>query len=351
MKKPTAGLIQSMTGYGQGQALLPSGSKLSLDIKSVNSRHLDLTFKMADDFRTYEALLREHISARVKRGKLECRLTISIDDNSSAKATPATIDEQALVALLNAITRVQNIANADSRNFAAGIGTGTDTSNTAFPLAPVSALDLLRWPGIYAIPQETLPISAEFTSSNTDNTDTHDTTDPDSAAIGAVVNLALDAYTQSRLREGQQTANVMLAYASQMAALVDSLSLQLPSINADLLKKFSDKAIDRISNNPNSEAKLNSEEALARISQELVLLALRADLSEEISRLTSHLAELRNTLAGVGPVGKKLDFLMQEFNREANTLGSKAPSLEVSRVAIDLKLLIEQIREQVQNLE
>jgi uncharacterized protein (TIGR00255 family) len=344
MKKPTAGLIQSMTGYGQGQAKLASGGKLALDIKSVNSRHLDLTFKMPDDFRAYEALLREHISARVKRGKLECRVTLSLDDNGLAKAAPAAIDEQALLALLNAITRVQSIANADSRNLAVG----TDANSTVFHLAPISALDLLRWPGIYATPQETFPVIAELTSSDPDATDA---TDPNSASIAEAVNLALDAYTQSRLREGQQTANVMLAYASQMAALVDTLSLQLPSINADLLKKFSDKAIDRISNNPNSEAKLNSEEAHARISQELVLLALRADLSEEISRLNSHLAELRNTLAGVGPVGKKLDFLMQEFNREANTLGSKAPSLEVSRVAIDLKLLIEQIREQVQNLE
>ena len=133
--------------------------------------------------------------------------------------------------------------------------------------------------------------------------------------------------------------------------LIESLAQQLPAINAELLKKFSDKAFDRLTNLLSPDVKLNTDDALARINQELVLLAMRADISEEISRLHSHLSELQNTLEGTGPVGKKLDFLMQEFNREANTLGSKAPSLEVSRVALDLKLLIEQIREQVQNLE
>ncbi len=335
MKIPTAGLIQSMTGYGQGQALLPSGSNLALDIKSVNSRHLDLTFKMPDDFRLHEAMLREHISAKIKRGKLECRVTLTADKSGTAAASAPTVDETALKALVNALANVELIAKAQI----------DPATNAEISLAPFSALDLLRWPGIYSQPdtQAQRAIDSDLSQAEPSN--------PEKIAIAAIVDLAIDAYIQSRLREGQQTANVMLGYASQMAALVDSLSQQLPAINKELLQKFSDKAIERLTNHPNSELKLNTEEALARINQELVLLALRADVSEEITRLNSHLAELRNTLAGAGPVGKKLDFLMQEFNREANTLGSKAPSLEVSRVAIDLKLLIEQIREQVQNLE
>jgi uncharacterized protein (TIGR00255 family) len=339
MKLPTAGLIQSMTGYGQGQALLPSGGNLALDIKSVNSRHLDLTFKMPDDFRLHEAMLREHISAKIKRGKLECRVTLTADKSGTATTSAPMIDETALKALVNALANVELIAKAQ-------IGPAT---NAAISLAPFSALDLLRWPGIYSQP-DTQPDTQPQRAIDSDLPEA-EPSDPEKIAIAAIVDLAIDAYIQSRLREGQQTANVMLGYASQMAALVDSLSQQLPAINKELLQKFSDKAIERLTNHPNSELKLNTEEALARINQELVLLALRADVSEEIARLNSHLAELRNTLAGAGPVGKKLDFLMQEFNREANTLGSKAPSLEVSRVAIDLKLLIEQIREQVQNLE
>jgi uncharacterized protein (TIGR00255 family) len=291
----------------------------------------------------HEAMLREHISAKIKRGKLECRVTLTADKSNTATTSAPTIDETALKGLVNALAHVELIAKAQI----------DPTTNAAISLAPFSALDLLRWPGIYSQPDSqpnTQPDTQPQRAIDSDLSEA-EPSDPEKIAIAAIVDLAIDAYIQSRLREGQQTANVMLGYASQMATLVDSLSQQLPAINKELLQKFSDKAIERLTNHPNSELKLNTEEALARINQELVLLALRADVSEEIARLNSHLAELRNTLAGAGPVGKKLDFLMQEFNREANTLGSKAPSLEVSRVAIDLKLLIEQIREQVQNLE
>jgi uncharacterized protein (TIGR00255 family) len=347
MTKIAENHVQSMTGFAQVVQRIAMGpstngapgdnSTLLLELRSVNSRYLDLTFKVPDELRQFESLLREHISAKVKRGKVECRLSLKRDGASDENSLMNnTLDTQALAALLKASSDVY--AQASS----AGLS----------PAQP-STLDLLRWPGIWSTPTKT---------STVENTDANTTLD--TVQLTAIANETLAEFTKSRLREGAQTAKAMLAYTDAIETLVTRLAEKLPDINADIQKRFSDKVWERLQGmtptdaskadngkTKATEALLKTEEAQHRINQELVMMAMRADVSEEISRLQAHIQELRKTLAGSGAVGKKLDFLMQEFNREANTLGSKAPNLEVSKASTELKLAIEQIREQVQNLE
>jgi uncharacterized protein (TIGR00255 family) len=312
----TSGQIQSMTGFGQRQLQINASCVLSIEFKSVNSRFLDLSFKVPDDVRVHESLLRELIGKQVKRGKLECRVSVKTADATAGEQRLNDDDLQRLFALA---TRVH-----------------AQAEQSGITLAQFSALDLLRWPGMLGHGDakwdgelNAIEISALH--------------------IEEVAQGALAEFTSSRLREGAQTSQAMLSYVDHIETLVNTVELRLVEINAELLKRFTDKAIERLGSAIHEA--LDLPEVKARISQELVLLAMRADVSEELSRLRSHILEIRKILTGEGPVGKKLDFLMQEFNREANTLGSKAPSVEVSKIAVELKLLIEQIREQVQNLE
>jgi uncharacterized protein (TIGR00255 family) len=343
------GHIQSMTGFAQvvnrvslGSDSTNENATLLVELKSVNSRYLDLTFKVPDELRHFESSLREQISAKVKRGKLECRVSLKRDNANDENALAGNqLNKEALKALIAANQEL--IASAA----AAGL-------NVAQP----NALDLLRLPGIWARP----PTEENTSSGNIQP----DSTQLEWLMLGALANQALHEFTQSRLREGAQTALAMLRYCDEIDALVLSLEAKLPQINAEVQKRFSDKVWERLLGAPNLGASnqtakpgnaeklenlLKAEDSQNRINQELVLMAMRADVSEEITRLKAHIAELRKTLSGSGAVGKKLDFLMQEFNREANTLGSKAPNLEVSKASTELKLAIEQIREQVQNLE
>jgi uncharacterized protein (TIGR00255 family) len=351
------GHIQSMTGFAQVVNRIHLGpsaasaqaradnATLLLELRSVNSRYLDLTFKIPDELRHFESLLREQISARVKRGKVECRISLKRDNASDDPLTGNKIHKEALDALLSANKHV--IANALS---------------SGLQLAPPNSLDILRWPGIWTkIPPEDELNASDIADSAAESAEL------DRVTLVAITEKTLDEFIKSRLREGAQTAKAMLQYGDEIDALVANLDAKLPQINAEIQKRFSDKVWERLIERPlgagsvvdqvrasNAEkvtGLLKTEDSQNRINQELVLLAMRADVSEEITRLKAHIAELRKTLAGSGAVGKKLDFLMQEFNREANTLGSKAPNLEVSKASTELKLAIEQIREQVQNLE
>jgi uncharacterized protein (TIGR00255 family) len=347
------GQIQSMTGFAQvvrrvkfGQEATSENATLTIELRSVNSRYLDLTFKAPDDLRHFESLLRELISAQVKRGKLECRVALKRDTTpADASLAQHMLNKVALSSLLAASSEVLIAAQAN------GVA-----------IAAPSTLDILKWPGVWGM---------EHSSNHVDLDAQHGQTMEASQNtliaredVSAVAQQCLADFAASRLREGAQTAKAMLAYCDEIAALVARLDAKLPSINAEIQNRFAEKVWDRLSNasasagddskaanGKNLHTILKTEDAQNRINQELVLMAMRADVSEEISRLKAHIQEFRTTLAGAGAVGKKLDFLMQEFNREANTLGSKAPNLEVSKASTELKLAIEQIREQVQNLE
>jgi uncharacterized protein (TIGR00255 family) len=340
------GEIQSMTGFAQvvnrislGPELGAENATLLLELRSVNSRYLDLTFKIPDELRHFESLLREQISTKVKRGKLECRVSLK-RDNSADDNT------------LNG-----NKLNKEALNllFAANQTVITTALAMGLQVAMPNSLDILRWPGVWA--------KSGVDASESQNAEglVGDGVQLDRDNLTTIAAQVLSEFTKSRLREGAQTAKAMLQYGDQIESLVLGLEAKLPEINTEIQKRFSDKVWERLLGGATEAVKtgnadrtvniLKTEDSQNRINQELVLMAMRADVSEEISRLKAHIAELQKTLSGSGPVGKKLDFLMQEFNREANTLGSKAPNVDVSKVSTELKLAIEQIREQVQNLE
>lgn len=300
-----------MTGYAVTTKEAAAGT-LTIEIKSVNSRFLDLQFRINDDVRAVEPALREAIMGRVTRGKVECRLSFGRKAKSDAGQTLNT-------ALLLDLTALQNAVRQQ------------------FPEAlPLSVNELLRWPGVIAeaeIGQETLQ-----------------------AEVAAAMRAALDAFVDSRAREGAAMEAMLLVRVDAMDQIVLDITPLIPQVVLQFQHKATQRmqeALGLASQNSAIAANqaLSHQEALERIRQEVTLYGIRIDVSEELSRLAAHLAETRQILKRGGQVGKRLDFMMQELNREANTLGAKAAVKELSDASMALKLLIEQMREQVQNLE
>lgn len=299
-----------MTGYAVTTQEAAVGT-LTIEIKSVNSRFLDLQFRINDDLRAVEPILREAIMARITRGKVECRLSFGRKVKSDASQTLNAALLQDLAVLQNAVR--QHFIDA----------------------APLSVNELLRWPGIIAeaeIGQETL--QAEVT-----------------AAIGT----ALDAFIDSRAREGAALEAMLLARIDAMDQIVRDITPLIPQVVLQFQQKATERMQEALAlasqNSTTASQALSRQEALERIRQEVSLYGIRIDVAEELSRLAAHLNETRQILKKGGQVGKRLDFMMQELNREANTLGAKAAVKELSDASMALKLLIEQMREQVQNLE
>jgi len=296
-----------MTGYAVATSESAAGT-LTIEIKSVNSRFLDLQFRINDDLRALEPDLRAQVMAAITRGKVEVRLSFG------RKAAAA--GSQALNApLLAELARLQQDVQG---HFAAA--------------APLSVAELLRWPGV--IEEEQLG---------------QESLQADVAARGA---RAVRAFVESRQREGAALEAVLLARVEAMEAIVARITPLVPQI----VTQFQHKAIERMQDAlglacQGSNAALSRQDAMERIRQEVILYGIRIDVSEELSRLSAHLTETRHLLKKGGQLGKRLDFMMQELNREANTLGAKASAKELSDASMELKLLIEQMREQVQNLE
>ncbi|MCC6533623.1 MAG: YicC family protein [Burkholderiales bacterium] len=288
-------MIHSMTGYASVARTLPS-CRLSVELRAVNSRYLDISFRLPEELRALETQLRETLMARVQRGKLECKVNIT---DLPAEQRLLTVNRELLLRLAGAASEIQAAVPA-----AAAMNVG----------------DILRWPGMIG----ELDLSLDELG----------------GACIATVAQALDELNASREREGAKLAQVILDRAARMQELVDGIAPKIPQ----LVKSYGDKLSARL-----AEAGLNPDDD--RMRQEIVLFASRIDVDEELSRLHAHVKELRHVLAKGGPVGRRLDFLMQEFNREANTLGSKSADLESTQVAVELKVLIEQMREQVQNIE
>ncbi|RJG00319.1 YicC family protein [Noviherbaspirillum sedimenti] len=301
-----------MTGYAVTARETAAGT-VTVELKSVNSRFLDLQFKLNDDLRAVEPALREAIMARVARGKLECRLSFG---RRHAEGGVQALNQ----ALLNSLTQLQ------------------DSVLLQFPgAAPLSVNELLRWPGVI----EEAQISQEALQ----------------ADILATLATALDAFIETRAREGAAMQNVILARVDATQDIVQRITPLVPQVIA----QFQQKAIERMQEalgfalqdeaGAAASPAATREEALDRIRQEVTVYGIRIDVAEELARLAAHLEETRHILKKGGPVGKRLDFMMQELNREANTLGSKAALKELADASMELKLLIDQMREQVQNLE
>ncbi|GAB1461996.1 YicC/YloC family endoribonuclease [Thauera sp.] len=288
-------MVQSMTGFAVQTRDLGSVS-LHLELRSVNSRYLDLGFRIVDDLRAAEPAIRERISARLGRGKVECRLNLQ-----SGHAVPRGM------ALNGAL--LDQLADAQ------------DTLRARFPDAqPLSVNELLRWPGMLADDSlgfdEMLP------------------------AIVALTDAALDELVATRQREGGKLADMIRERVARMRELVTQATPRMPAVVLEYQERLTAKLRDAV-------ASLDED----RVRQEVALYAQRIDVDEELTRLSTHLDEVERILKGAGAAGKRLDFLMQELNREANTLASKSPATDITAIAMEMKVLIEQMREQVQNLE
>ncbi|PLX75591.1 MAG: YicC family protein [Azoarcus sp.] len=288
-------MIHSMTGFAvQTRDLGPVS--LHLELRSVNSRYLDLNFRIVEDLRQAEPAIREQITGRLSRGKVECRL--NLQTNNAAPRTLA-LNSGLLAQLADAQTKVQ----------------------AQFPSAkPMSVGELLRWPGMLA-----------------DDGVTFEQMQP---AIAELARAALDELVATRGREGEKLAEMIRERIARMRELVAIATPRMPAIVVEYQNKLTARLREAV-------ATLDED----RVRQEVALYAQRIDVAEELTRLTTHLDELERILKAGGAAGKRLDFLMQELNREANTLASKSPATDITAVAMEMKVLIEQIREQVQNLE
>ena len=288
-------MIFSMTGYATRTFDLECGA-LHIELKSVNSRYLDFQFRVCDELRVVEPALRELFSARLTRGKLECRVGFS---PATARAQPLTLNIELLERLKTYETQVL----------------------AEFPVSTRLAVnDVLRWPGMLG------------------------NDSPDIEALApACLNLAREAledFSASRAREGEKLTAVILERVARMRELVRDVAPRIPLAQAAFQDKLKQRLVDAIGSADDD-----------RIRQEVAVFSVRIDVAEELARLSTHLDEVERVLKAGGASGKRLDFLMQELNREANTLGSKSVMSEVSQTAMELKLLIEQMREQIQNLE
>lgn len=289
-------MIFSMTGYASAQREWPQGA-LQVELRAVNHRFLDVSMRLPEEFRPLESAIREKLAARLNRGKVECRIAFNAQqgvDSSSLQLNRKLAES--LLAL------------------------GKELSDIAPEARPLSVGEVLRWPGVLAndvLPPETLQ-----------------------AAAIELLDSALEDFVASRGREGEKLAALINERATQMEALVADVKPRIPTIVADYEARLTQRFMDALGTHDED-----------RIRQEIVLFAQRVDIAEELDRLTAHISELRRILKASGAAGKRLDFMMQELNREANTLGSKSVAVESSRVSMELKVLIEQMREQVQNIE
>ena len=288
-------MVHSMTAFSRHETDAPWGS-LVWELRTVNHRFLELAFHLPDNSRDLESRLRESTRQRLARGKLDATLRI----NHTVAETHLQINRNALLQLLATLEQVRR----DAPEF-----------------GHASPIDLLRWPGV--LEDRNAKLFEDFMRLAED-----------------AYAVALDELTSARAREGARLEGVIGARLQSMQRLVD----ELRTLTEPLSEALAERLRERI-------AKLSVEVDPNRLEQEIAMLAQRADVAEEIDRLGLHLAEAREALTGEGPHGRRLDFLTQELNREANTLGAKAVLPRASRCAVDLKVLIEQVREQVQNLE
>jgi len=288
-------MIYSMTGFASATRELATAA-LNVEIRSVNHRYLDLQFRLPEELRALEPGLRELIVTKLQRGKIECRVGL----NALPSAQKSFGLNAEVLKQLRALSEKLRVA---------------------WPSVPgLTAADILRWPGM---------LGAETVS-----------LDEMRSACNAALVEVLEEFTASRAREGEKLKAVLLERLGSMEERVATVAPRMPEV----LAAFREKLTARL-----HEAMAVSDDE--RIRQEITLFANRVDVDEELSRLTAHFSEIKRILDKGGAVGKRLDFMMQELNREANTLGSKSVDTEVTRVALDLKLLIEQMREQIQNIE
>ena len=287
-------MITSMTGFAAVSGEVPGG-RFALELKTVNHRYLEFQTRMPEDLRSLEQAMRELVAASLTRGKVECRVTFT----PVATRDSLTPNDEALGAL--AQTQKQILKKFDAGR--------------------LSVWEIMHAPGV---------MSAEALGS-----------DAAKEALIALFKSAVLELTATRRREGDKLAALIQQRLDGIEVLVEQVTPLIPDMVAAYQEKLTLKLTEAMTGSASDE----------RLKQEVVLFASRIDVSEELNRLTAHISEVRRVVKSGGAVGKRLDFLMQELNREANTLGSKSVSTESTKVAVELKVLIEQMREQIQNIE
>ena len=288
-------MILSMTGFAAVGADLP-GCALGVELRSVNHRYLDLQLRLPDELRALETAVREVLTSELKRGKVDCRISLS---RATPGATTLAVNAERVAQLRDAAVEVLRHAPGS---------------------APLSTIEILRWPGVLTEPSLA----------------------PETLAAKAIelTRQALAELAASRGREGEKLKAILEERCLGIETQLQRVAPRIPAIHSAYVEKLSARL---------REAGLDPD--TERLKQELALFATKVDVAEEVSRLITHVAEVRRVLGAGGSSGKRLDFLMQELNREANTLGSKSVDAELSQSALELKVLIEQMREQVQNIE
>ena len=297
-------LVRSMTGFAHEQIETVLGL-LAVDIKSVNSRYQEISLRLPEELRFLEGDIRSVISRSVARGKVECRM----------QWVGEAIHEQTLN--IEAMEKLLSLQNEVTEKY-------PDTK-------PLTVSQILAFPGILE------PKAVDLESLKSD----------------VVISLerAVNSFLEFRLREGTALAKVILSYCDEIEREVLELKPRIPEILDSIQNKLKERLTESLSSFLDEHSKLSKDEINDRIRQEVILYAIKIDVDEELNRLLTHIREVRRLLNQGGEVGKRLDFLVQELNREANTLGSKASAIEMTQTSLTLKINIEKIREQVQNLE
>ncbi|MGD8577080.1 MAG: YicC/YloC family endoribonuclease [Thiohalophilus sp.] len=287
-------MVYSMTAFARQQQSGEQGD-LSLEIRSVNHRYLDLNLRLPEELRSLEPVIREQVGQSLARGKLDISLRYQ-----------APVNQEGIDVNMDLVQELARTSHAIDKHI--------------YNPSPVSSLDIMRWPGVI---RSAAPDEAQLQKT-----------------VSELLGQALQDLQAMRRREGDKLRDVLLQRVDGVAGIVDKLQQVLPEIR----QAWRDKLRERL------EA-LRQEVDEQRLEQELVLMAQKADVDEELDRLRMHVSEIRRILDTDKPVGRRLDFLMQELHREANTLGSKSVDKQMTTASVDLKVLIEQMREQVQNIE
>ena len=288
-------MIRSMTSFARCEAQGEWGS-LQLELRSVNHRYLEITPRLPEELRALEPKIRERLTQQLGRGKVDCNVRFQPPEKGSGELT---INEELVKQLAHASREVDAIL---------------------YNAAPVNSLEVLQWPGVLQAPA-------------VDEAQLH-------TALLALLDEAIEQMTRDRQREGEKLREIILQRCDGAEEVVTAVRARLPEVIEGVRTRLRERLDE-----------LKSELDENRLEQELVIAAQKLDVDEEMDRLATHIAEVRSVLESDKPVGRRLDFLMQELNREANTLGSKSADTETTKASVELKVLIEQMREQVQNIE
>ena len=289
-------MIASMTGFARRETSAEWGT-LVCELRSVNHRFLEAGFRLPDELRAAEGELRARLTRQLRRGKIDCTITYRRPQGAGSALEVDPVALERVLAVVHIVARTLRE-----------------------PAAAVNALDVLRWPGVL---REDGGSGEQLL-----------------AGAYAVFGVTLEELIAARAREGARLRELLEQRCTALEALVVGVRARLPEVQARMRTRLGERL-----------AELTASVDAERVEQELALLLQRLDVDEELERLAGHISEVRRVIGASEPAGRRLDFLMQELNREANTLSSKSQDLETTRSAVDMKVLIEQMREQVQNAE